>query len=71
VTGDFVYARLMNAQSEVATGYTKPALKKWAAQAQEWTGGGKRDVFAYFINGAKERAPAAAQELLRVLGTKP
>ena len=70
VTGDFVYARLMNAQSEVATGYTKPALKKWAAQAQEWTGGGKRDVFAYFINGAKERAPAAAQELLRVLGTK-
>jgi uncharacterized protein YecE (DUF72 family) len=70
VTGDFVYARLMNAQSEVATGYTKPALRKWAAQAQEWTGGGKRDVFAYFINGAKERAPAAALELLRVLGTK-
>jgi len=70
VTGDFVYARLMDAQSEVATGYTKPALKKWAAQAQEWTGDGKRDVFVYFINGAKERAPAAAQELLRALGTK-
>ena len=70
VTGDFVYARLMDAQSEVATGYTKPALKKWAAQAQEWTGGGKRDVFVYFINGAKERAPAAAQELLRALGSK-
>jgi len=70
VTGEFVYARLMNAQSDVATGYTKPALKKWAAQAQEWTGGGKREVFTYFINGAKERAPAAAQELLRVLNAK-
>ncbi len=64
---DFVYARLMAARSEVATGYTRPALKKWAAQAQEWSDGGKRDVFVYFINGAKERAPAAAQQLLREL----
>ncbi|WP_028104801.1 DUF72 domain-containing protein [Pseudoduganella violaceinigra] len=70
VTGDFVYARLMDAQSEIATGYTKPALKKWAAQAQAWSDDGKRDVFVYFINGAKERAPAAAQELLRALAAK-
>lgn len=68
VTGDFVYARLMDAQSEVPTGYTKPALKKWAGQAQEWADGGQRDVFVYFINGAKERAPAAAQAMLRALG---
>jgi uncharacterized protein YecE (DUF72 family) len=27
-----------------------------------------RDVFLYFINGAKERAPAAAQKLLTLLG---
>ncbi|HTV80462.1 MAG TPA: DUF72 domain-containing protein [Steroidobacteraceae bacterium] len=27
-----------------------------------------RDVFVYFINGAKERAPAAAQKLLSLLG---
>lgn len=66
-SSDFVYARLMAARSEVATGYTRPALKKWAARAQEWSGDGKREVFVYFINGAKERAPAAAQELLRVL----
>jgi hypothetical protein len=26
-----------------------------------------RDVFIYFINGAKERAPAAAMKLLEVL----
>lgn len=65
---DFVYARLMHARSEVATGYTRPALKKWAAQAQAWADGGKRAVFVYFINGAKERAPAAALELQRNLG---
>lgn len=68
VTGNFVYARLMDARSEVATGYTRPALRKWAAQALDWSGGGKREVFVYFINGAKERAPAAAQALLRALG---
>lgn len=68
VTGDFVYARLMDARSTIATGYTRPALKKWAAQAQEWSAGGKHDVFVYFINGAKERAPAAAQQMLRALG---
>jgi len=28
-----------------------------------------RDVFIYFINGAKERAPHAAQALLQMLGT--
>jgi uncharacterized protein YecE (DUF72 family) len=67
VTGEFVYARLMDAQSEIATGYSKPALKQWAAQAQEWADDGKRDVFIYFINGAKERAPAAAQQLIRNL----
>jgi uncharacterized protein YecE (DUF72 family) len=64
---DFVYARLMDARSEVTTGYTRPALKKWAAQAQQWADGGRRDVFIYFINGAKERAPAAALQLQRNL----
>lgn len=28
----------------------------------------RRDVFVYFINGAKERAPAGAQKLLSLLG---
>jgi len=68
LTGDFAYARLMNAQSGIVTGYTQPALKKWADQAMEWVDGGKRDVFVYFINGAKERAPAAALQMLRALG---
>nr|WP_315399749.1 DUF72 domain-containing protein [uncultured Duganella sp.] len=82
-TGEFVYARLMNAQGEQVTGYTKPALKKWAAAAQQWQAGAappglpyvvtptdgakERAVFIYFINGAKERAPAAAQHLIGLL----
>ena len=84
LTGDFVYARLMNAHSEQPTGYSKPALKQWAACAAQWRQGGRppalpsvqqdagdgkaRDVFVYFINGAKERAPAAAQHLIALLG---
>ena len=32
---------------------------------------GGRDVFLYFINGAKERAPAAAQALVQLLGFTP
>ncbi|CAN7166083.1 DUF72 domain-containing protein [Pseudoduganella sp. LjRoot289] len=87
VTADFVYARLMSARGEIATGYTQPALKKWAATAKQWRDGGLpdalpyagqpqqeaktpakgRDVFLYFINGAKERAPAAAMALLAAL----
>jgi len=68
LTGDFAYARLMDAQSEIETGYTKPALKKWARQAQDWQQQAKSGkVFVYFINGAKERAPAAAQHFISLL----
>jgi len=68
ITGEFVYARLMAAQSEIATGYSKPALKQWARQAQDWQQQAKSgQVYLYFINGAKERAPAAAQHLLGLL----
>jgi len=77
VTADFAYARLMRAKASVKTGYTPAELKKWRACAEEWQSGGKppkgasgsaretgRDVFVYMINGAKERAPAAALALL-------
>jgi uncharacterized protein YecE (DUF72 family) len=36
--------------------------------AKPRTTAGPRDVFIYFINGAKERAPAAAQKLISLLG---
>jgi uncharacterized protein YecE (DUF72 family) len=82
VTADFIYARLQNAQSKVATGYTPAVLERWRKRAQTWHSGGgasdlpslakpavkkKRDVFVYMINGAKERAPAAAMAFLETL----
>lgn len=83
LTGDFVYARLMRTQAELDTGYPPAALADWAAHAKAWAGGAepaalprvepptaakKRDVFMFFISGAKERAPAAALALLERLG---
>ena len=83
VTADFVYLRLRRARSEVKTGYPEAELKTWSKRAEAWRSGGQpedvphlgskaprkaRDVFEYFINGAKERAPAAAQRFLELVG---
>ena len=83
LTSGFVYARLMKANAKVATGYTRKALTSLVQHAQTWAQGGEpagfphidkkpakkqpRDVFMFFINGAKERAPAAAGELIKLL----
>lgn len=64
-TADFAYARLELTQADEPTGYAKPALKKWAKTARDWEKSG--DVFLYFISGAKERNPAAAQAMLNML----
>jgi uncharacterized protein YecE (DUF72 family) len=74
--GDVAYARLMMADAKLKTGYGPKALDTWAERAQGWTTSptkktGKRDVFVYFINGAKEKAPAAAGALLERLGWTP
>jgi uncharacterized protein YecE (DUF72 family) len=87
LTADFVYARLMRSQARLVNGYAPKALDAWAQAAKTWAGGGEpadlprvetkakagppRDVFMFFINGAKERAPAAAMALLQRLGFKP
>ncbi len=47
VTGDFVYARLENAQEAVATGYDAPALDRWADAARLWAAGGAPDGLPY------------------------
>lgn len=87
-TADFIYARLMNAQENVATGYDAKDLDQWALRASAWAAGKApvdlpnigdksgaapkpKEVFLFFINGAKERAPAAAQALLARLGWTP
>lgn len=68
---DFAYLRLMRSQSDVPTGYPPEAIAQWAQGVRAWTSGGRpRDVFLFFINGAKERAPAGAMELLRQLGLR-
>ncbi len=83
LTSDLVYLRLQDAQAEIETGYSAKSLDKWAALARLWARGDEpeelplvapkthklasRDVFVYFINGAKERAPAAAEAMIRRL----
>lgn len=61
-TADFSYARLMRTAPDVKTGYKPAALDGWAKRAKSWAKRG--DAFVYFISGAKERAPAAAQALI-------
>jgi len=43
VTADFVYARLMRSRADVATGYGKADLARWAARARQWAAGGEPD----------------------------
>jgi uncharacterized protein YecE (DUF72 family) len=69
---DFAYLRLMRSQADVPTGYPTEEIARWAQGVRAWTEGARpRDVFVYFINGAKERAPAGAMALLAQLGQRP
>ncbi|MCW5714759.1 MAG: DUF72 domain-containing protein [Bauldia sp.] len=83
LSGGFVYARLQNAAAEEPAGYSAAALDAWATRAQGWMDGlaapdlpllaapgegGRRDVFVYMINGAKERAPHAAMAMIERVG---
>jgi uncharacterized protein YecE (DUF72 family) len=81
VTGDFVYARLMRTDASLKSGVAPKQLDRWAEAAQLWRAGKEpaelprvadkqapvkpRDVYLYFISGAKEKAPAAAVELIK------
>ena len=69
VTADFVYVRLHGADELYASGYTDAALEQWAAGVRGWAGGAScpdgfgRDVYVYFDNDAKVRAPFDAMSL--------
>lgn len=65
-TADFAYARLQRSVEKLKTGYSPKALDEWADKARGWAEG-RRDVFVYFIAGAKVRNPAAAQALIKRL----
>lgn len=62
-TADFTYARIQTARESLPNGYTDAELDRLADQARAWAQGG-RDVFLFFISGAKVRNPAAAQALI-------
>ncbi|NCN83586.1 MAG: DUF72 domain-containing protein [Sphingomonadales bacterium] len=80
-TADFSYTRLMCSREDVETGYSDSQLDAWAATAKDWMNGkspddmeyvsspatlaSARDVYMFVISGAKIRAPAAAQALMK------
>ncbi|MGD9740120.1 MAG: DUF72 domain-containing protein [Bauldia sp.] len=81
-TGEVVYARLQNAAADEPTGYPPAELDAWRGRAVQWAKGepadglphvgtaargAERPVFIFMINGAKERAPAAAMALIERL----
>ena len=84
ITAGFVYARLHGAEETYASGYDEHALDSWAARIRSWAAGREprnsqrvgpaalprrsRDVFVYFDNDRKVRAPFDALALARRLG---
>jgi uncharacterized protein YecE (DUF72 family) len=85
VTADFMYLRLHGAEELYASGYTEPALERWAARIRAWASGREpadavravtskptvssaRDVYCYFDNDVKVRAPFDARRLMDNLG---
>jgi uncharacterized protein YecE (DUF72 family) len=80
-TSDFVYVRLHGSEQLYASGYGPKALDRWAGRIRAWATGGeaegehagppaprrKRDVYVYFDNDAKVRAPFDAISLIRKL----
>jgi uncharacterized protein YecE (DUF72 family) len=83
VTSDFVYVRLHGAQELYVSGYDPPALDVWAKKIRCWHAGGtpsggrtlavpaparEREVFVYFDNDVKVRAPFDAMALTARLG---
>jgi len=82
VTADFVYCRLHGSSAIADGGYDNQGLDGWAQRLKAWAEGDeppdaervggraprrKRDVFAFFDDGLRLRAPANALELIRRL----
>jgi len=67
VTAPFVYVRLHGDKELYASGYTKRGLDAWAKRIRAWDRAG-RDVYVYFDNDMKVKAPFDALSLMRKLG---
>ena len=66
VTSDFVYVRLHGDIKIYASGYSDKALDSWARRIRAWHKAG-RDVYVYFDNDMKVKAPFDALNLMRKL----
>ena len=86
VTADFVYVRLHGADELYVSGYDDAGLDRWAGKIRTWKSGGtpkdgrtlappaprkRRDVFIYFDNDTKVRAPYDAEALATRLDIHP
>ncbi len=68
-TADFVYVRLHGDIQIYTSGYSSRALDRWARRLRSWDREG-RDVYVYFDNDVKVRAPFDALNLMSKLGLK-
>jgi uncharacterized protein YecE (DUF72 family) len=66
VTSDFVYVRLHGDVKIYTSGYSSRALAAWARRIRAWDEDG-RDVYVYFDNDVKVRAPFDALNLMHKL----
>ena len=87
VTADFLYLRLHGDEELYKSGYDDSTLRWWADRIRLWTKGRKpkdslnlldevapkkeRDVYVYFDNDIKVRAPHDAQVLMKMLKVPP
>lgn len=61
-----MYVRLHGHTELYASGYAPATLDEWAGRAADWASDG-RDVYVYFDNDARGRAPFDAMALLERL----
>jgi len=88
VTSDFVYVRLHGSKELYTSGYTPRELSRWSRRVRTWLDGASgpnaalispaippsvpRDVYVYFDNDVKVRAPFDAENLARLVdGRRP
>jgi uncharacterized protein YecE (DUF72 family) len=67
LTTDFGYVRLHGARELYTSGYTEAELRTWADRIAGWIGPDGRDVYVYFDNDVKVRAPYDAMALRALL----
>lgn len=86
VTADFMYLRLHGDEEFYANGYNEAALDRWTVRIRTWSTGSEpkdalristqtmpkrsRDIYCYFDNDIKVKAPFDARRLFEKLGLR-